>query len=708
MGRVLKPLLYAIGGLVALLVIGIIGILLFFDPNDYRENIAAQVKLATGRELVIEGDLEISVYPWLAIEIGRTRLGNGVGFGDEPFASFERASLSIRLIPMLIRRDIEISAADLDALHLNLAVNASGRGNWQDFIDASEAAAAAPVVTTPAEESDGKSGTLDISSIAIRDAAFSYSDAQTGDQFRLSDVNLVTGRVSATDPIPLSGGFGFELQPAGVSGNIEMETVLTFDTDAGVVRLDNLMIDGLLEGVTEIPTTLRFETASFEVNTGTETVSLEKIDMALLGLDIAADVEPFSYANEITLAAAIKVDAFSLRSLMQRLSIEPPETADPTALGKVIIDATARVNPSEIALTDLALTLDETLFTGELSIPQGDNDIYRLELEADSIDLDKYMAPAEEGATTTAADEAPIEIPSEMIRLINARGKLVIGDASLGGMRFENVTLGLNIDNGKLRLNPISATLFEGTYDGDVRIDASGDTPVMSVNENIKGVQLGALALAMFEQDNLNGTINGSFKLSGRGSDLAAIQSDLDGNISFEMLDGAWLGTDVWYELRRARSTIKQEPPPEPRLPVRTQFSQVRASGPVKNGVFTNNDLLAELPFMQITGKGSVNLVEATLDYRMQAKVISKPEFVGDDITADELKDFTKMVVPMRVSGSLTDPNIKVDVGKMLQEQAKREVEEKLKKELEKKVEKELEDVAKDKLKDKLKDLFKF
>ncbi len=205
MGRVLKPLLYAIVGLVALLVIGVIGILLFFDPNDYRENIAAQVKGATGRELVIEGDLEISVYPWLAIEIGRTRLGNGAGFGDEPFASFERASLSIRLIPMLIRRDIEISAADLDALRLNLAVNASGRSNWQDFIDASEAAPAAPVETLPTEESDGQSGTLDISSIAVRDASFSYSDAQTGDEFRLTNVNLVTGRVSPIDQIPRSG-----------------------------------------------------------------------------------------------------------------------------------------------------------------------------------------------------------------------------------------------------------------------------------------------------------------------------------------------------------------------------------------------------------------------------------------------------------------------------------------------------------------------
>ncbi len=103
---------------------------------------------------------------------------------------------------------------------------------------------------------------------------------------------------------------------------------------------------------------------------------------------------------------------------------------------------------------------------------------------------------------------------------------------------------------------------------------------------------------------------------------------------------------------------------------------------------------------MRVTGKGSVNLVEATLDYRMSAKVINKPEFVGDDITADELKDFTKMVVPMRVTGSLTSPKIKTDVGKMLKEQAKREVEDKIKKELDEK--------GKDKLKDKLKDIFKF
>lgn len=659
MGRVLKSLLLVIGGLIVLLVIGAVSFLLLFDPNDYRDDIAAEVKLATGRELIIEGDVEVSIFPWLAIEIGSTRLGNAAGFGDEPFASFERARLSIRLMPMLISRKLEVATADVDKLQLNLAIDNNGRSNWQDFIDASEAMATVPVPES-GDESESDSGALDISGMEIRDAAIRYSDAQAGGSYTLTELNLATGSMTSDEN--------------------------------NIIRIDGFSIDALVEGVADVPTTFRLETSSIEMDGNAEVISLDRVELSLLGLDISADVEPFSYADEITPIAAIQVDAFSLRNLMQRLDIEAPETADPNALGKVSIDATVRVSSTALALTDLTLVMDETTFTGELSIPQGDNDIYRLELTADSIDLDKYMAPAVEVESTAAADEPPIEIPSELIRLINARGSLKVGDANLGGMRFENVELGLNTNNGNLRLHPISATLFEGTYNGDVRIDASGDTPVMSVNERIEGVQLGALAQAMFEQDNISGTINGSFKLSGRGSDLAAIQRDLDGDISFELVDGAWEGTDIWYELRRARAAIKQEPAPEPQLPARTQFSQVRASGPVRNGVFSNNDLLAELPFMQLTGKGSVNLVEATVDYRISARVFDKPELIGDDISADELKDFTKTVIPIRVSGSLTAPSITPDVGKLLEEQVKKEVEDKIK----------------DKLEDKLKDLFKF
>ena len=71
MGRTPKTILYFVAGAVALLVIGAFAFLLLFDPNDYRDDIAVEVKLATGRELIIEGDVEVSIFPWLAIEFRR-------------------------------------------------------------------------------------------------------------------------------------------------------------------------------------------------------------------------------------------------------------------------------------------------------------------------------------------------------------------------------------------------------------------------------------------------------------------------------------------------------------------------------------------------------------------------------------------------------------------------------------------------------------
>jgi len=646
MGRMIKFVAYFIAAAAALLVVAIITVMVLFDVNDYREEIEIVVEKQTGREFFIDGEIGMAVFPWLAIEIPATRLGNGAGFGDEPFVSFDEANLSVRLMPLLMRREVQITTAELVGLNLNLAINNDGRSNWQDFIDASEAMDAIEAEDLSGVGADVSYRDLNIAGIEILDSAISYVDAQAGSNIQLRDLNIVLG---------------------GISG------------DADTIHLDGFSIDALLEGVAETPTAFGLETASLELNTASKSVALATVELALLGLDISAEVEPLSYAGDITPVAVIQVDAFSLRNLMQRLDVEAPETTDPTALGKVSIDATAKVSSTAIALTDLTMVLDDTTFNGELSIPQGSEDIYRIDLSADAIDLDRYMAPVAEGSADSDSADVPVEIPAEMIRLINARGNLTLDSAHLSGMQFEDVVLGLTTDDGVLRLHPFSATLFDGQYQGDIQIDASGNTPVISANERIEGVQLGALAMAMFDQDNISGTINGTFKLSGKGADLGAIQRDLGGSIALELIDGAYEGTDVWYELRKARAALRQEPPPEPTLPARTQFSNVSASGPVIEGVFRNDNLVVELPFMLITGKGAVNLPEATVDYRMSARVLEKPEFIGDDVTADELKDFTKTVIPMRVTGPLAAPSIKPDVQKLLQDRVKKEVEEKLK-----------------------------
>jgi len=668
MSRPIKILAWLIAAFVAVFALGAVFLLLFFDPNDFRDDIAEAVNKQTGRELLIEGDVSLAFFPWLAIEIGPTTLGNASGFGDKPFMEFDRAKLSIRLLPMLLRQEVAIGTAELEALTLNLQVNPQGGTNWDDLVAAEETAEA------EGDAAADKGSAIEVSGVDVRDTTITYEDRQTGDTYVLSGMNMQLGRVSDDgQPVPANGSFLFDMQPAGISGNIEMDTVLSFDASEGLVVFDGLKIEGVVEGVATSPTSLKFETDGIEVRTEDQVVTMRPLDLTVLGIDVGADIEPFSYAGAVEPVAAIRVDAFSPRSVMHLLDIEAPVTADPSALSSVLIEGKAAVKTNVVELSAVTIKLDDTTLKGTLSVPRSASGSYRFDLDADRIDLGRYMEPADESVEVAESGAVPVEIPSDLIQPLNARGNLRVASASLGNIEFENVVLGLNTANGRMRLHPISAGLFGGSYNGDVRVDVAGAMPVLSLDEKIQGVNLADLARAMFEQENVTGTISGGFNLTGRGNDTAAIQRSLDGNMAFELKDGTYEGTDIWYELRRARALLKGSAAPEPQLPPRTKFSSVTATGVVKEGVMRNDDLFAELPFMRLNGRGEVDLAAATVDYDLTARVLERPESL-QDVSEEELDDFTEAVIPLKITGPLSSPSVKPDVGKLLQKRVEEEV----------------------------------
>ncbi|HNP37854.1 MAG TPA: AsmA family protein [Woeseiaceae bacterium] len=708
MGRFVKYILIAVAVLVVVLLVAVVAFFLLFDPNDYRDRIATEVKTATGRDLVIEGDLGVKLFPWLAIELGRTELGNAEGFGAEPFASFDSAKLSVRVVPLLLHREVLIGTAELTGLDLNLAVNKSGRSNWQDLLEREDAVAGA----APADSAAGPAA-LDIGSIRVAGANLSYDDAQLGDHYQLRDLDISSGSVRAEQPIDLEGSFSFSAKPADISGDVEFRATASFAADA-VVELSAVVLDAKLNGVIDggVVVPVSFKAPLIRLATEQQRAEMGELELKVLDLDIKATVEPFSYASDPMPVATIDVAAFAPKSLMQSLKIEVPEMADPNALGKLRMDGKAKMTTDSVQLTGLTLVLDDTTFKGELSAPLGDGGLYRMKLAGDHINLDRYMAPTNEDAAAAAAgEEPPLEIPVELIRSLDAQASLTIAEVLLAGMQFADVEVGINNRNDKLRINPFTATFFDGSYQGDIQIDATGDVATLSVNEKIQDVSLAPLAKTLFEQDNITGLVNGNFVLSGRGNNMNDVQRNLNGNVSFTLKDGAYEGTDLWYELRRARALLKQEPAPAATLPARTPFSTVSATGKVTNGVMQNDDFLAELPFMQLQGKGSVNLVSSKVDYALSARVFDRPELVSK-ATPAEIADLTKVVVPLRITGTLTEPKIGVD----LADAAKARVADELKSRLLEKLDdggeenadgEEKEKDAKDLLKDKLKDLLK-
>jgi len=671
MGRLFKVLLWVVGGFAALFVLAAVALYVFFDPNDFREEISNSVKNQTGRDLTIEGEISLDIFPWLAVEVGSASLGNAPGFGDEPMASFERASFSVQLLPVILRQEVVVGTAAIEALRLNLNVNQSGVTNWEDLV---------PPESNDDGDAASESGSgIDVNSIEIVDATIRYADSGSGETITINELDLKIGRLKDDgSDVPLTAAMRLDVQPTGISGVFEFDTTLAFDVKTGLLRLKDVTLGGTIEGLAEIPTTIGLRTAAVDVATNESKVSLQTVDLTALDMHIIADVEPFSYQDQITPRATIAVETFSPRSMMQLFGVQPPETADPVALSRVTIDATAEITPTAIELSNVAITMDDSSFTGTLSVPTTSTGFYRFDLAGDSIELARYMEPADDSQSSAGAAAAPIEIPADLIKPLNARGKFTLGRVTFGNIVLENVSLGLNSSNGKMRVFPISSQLFGGAYNGDVRIDVSGPIPALSLNEKIAGVDLAKLAKAMFDQDNVTGDIDGSFTLAGRGKDMVAIQRNLSGNMSLELSDGTYAGTDVWYELRRARAILKGEQPPDPELPAKTEFSTVRMSGVVSDGIMRSNDLFAELPFMQLTGGGQVDIPAGTVDYRLTARILERPEFLRD-ATPEELDEFTEAVIPLKISGPLESPSIQPDLEKLLQKRVEDEIKEQLK-----------------------------
>jgi AsmA protein len=111
------------------------------DPDDYKPQLAAAVKEATGRTLTLGGKLRISRSLWPTIEANDVQLANLPGGSRADMARAEQIQAQLSL-PALLWRRIEIIKLTLIGPNI-LFEQVDGKPNWV-FDDAAEPAPAAP------------------------------------------------------------------------------------------------------------------------------------------------------------------------------------------------------------------------------------------------------------------------------------------------------------------------------------------------------------------------------------------------------------------------------------------------------------------------------------------------------------------------------------------------------------------------------------
>lgn len=229
---------------VLLLLALVAGALLLVDTADLRRTVAEQVEARTGRELRIDGELGISLFPWLGFELGPTRLANAGGFDRGPFLVLERAELRVRLLPLL-RREVAVDRVVLHGLRLNLARDAAGRGNWEDLLPE---ASAAPATASGSDATDATQGgglaasTVRIEGIELRDAALHWQDAASGQSLAVRDLALETGALAPGVSTPVR--LRLRLEPSGgPSLALALQTEASFEPATQTLRLAALAAD---------------------------------------------------------------------------------------------------------------------------------------------------------------------------------------------------------------------------------------------------------------------------------------------------------------------------------------------------------------------------------------------------------------------------------------------------------------------------------
>lgn len=181
--------------------------------------LAAEVKKATGRDLVIKGPTSVSFFPRARLRLADVALSGADGANGAPLFTAAAVEASADLVP-LIRGNRTIDTIRLEAPSLTLAVDGKGRGNWQFDVPGSSA--------------------LGVGTLELTRATLAFTDARNGTSARAGGVEGTLNDVTATRVGAFSLRNGALAWSGGGAG-----TSVTATVDRGAIAGEKLSGNGL-------------------------------------------------------------------------------------------------------------------------------------------------------------------------------------------------------------------------------------------------------------------------------------------------------------------------------------------------------------------------------------------------------------------------------------------------------------------------------
>ncbi len=672
MGKPFKIILSTIAAMVLLLIAAACILPFVIDPNDFKPEIVAVVKDKTGRDLVLDGDLKLSLLPWIGISTGKIALGNVPGFQDRPFATIEESNVKVLLVPLLSRK-IEVSRVVLKGLVINLARNEQGVANW-DAPTGSESTAPVEAIGKQDQQPAPTAAlaAFAIGGIAIENARINWEDRKAGRHLELKDLNLNTDKFTFDQPLGIAASLTVLDSRFNAAQAIKLNTELSVNRqlDTFALRHSDLQVISSGETVPGKSLTTALSVADIALDMSRQTAKIERLQLKSGDMTLSAEITGTSIKDKPVFEGSVSIAPFSPAKAMRQLAIALPAMRDATALSKLSGNFDLAATADSADLQNLAVTLDDTQIKGAVGIKDFAQAAISFNLNIDALDVDRYLPPADKSSKPIASPAVLLAagasaLPLEVLRKLNADGAVALAKLKVNGLAMQDIHINLNAKNGVLTTQQSIKQFYRGTYSGNLSMDTHGDKSALAVNEKIDHVQIEPLLKDFQGEARMSGIVTASAQLQGQGHKADELKSTLNGQLSFLFKDGVIKGFNLQKIIDQGKALIN-EPVPADHKNDQTLFSEMSGTATIANGLIQNNDLVATSSKLRVDGKGSVNLNSEILDYKVDAKLLS-------EATAAE-PESVKGSIAVNIGGTLSKPSYTIDIASLLTDKNKAKI----------------------------------
>jgi len=595
------------GGLVAAALIGA-GVLAYLVSRlDVSGEVERAVESATGRDVIIAGDVGVSYWPVLGLRAERVTLANVDGGRAPSFIEAEEIDIGVEIRP-LFDRQVVVRRFVLQRPRIALEVDAEGQPNWI----LTPRPAPGPTPTQPRDPGLDV-GRTSLREVRISNGEVSFFDARRASGWLVGDVDVRTALDGMEQPMRARGSVRY----AGERVELEAEftrpgalirgqsTPVSLDIEGDLIEAEfrgqTLASSGELSGLVKAHgPSLRRLTAwlgsPIQGGVGFERFAVQgrlqigggayNFSNAGFAIDMLRGRGDFvlSERNERPYLSG-RLELFDFDFNPYLTGRQPPQLDEDQIIAAAAAPATA---PAQSAGAETPVS---TTPTAEIAA-----------VEAPSRALDVRSAPSEQ----------PIDFSG--MRAFDADIELTTAAVLVQRMRIDSSRANLVLNEGYLAATLHNLRLYGGSGRGRFEVDAR--QPMARIVQDLAFSNLDARRFLTdaINYPNIEGRAEVALNLRTEGRTQTEMLAALDGRSHIEVISGTLHGVDLGGVATTIRNALRGELiAPEARSP----FEGMSATFAISNGVFASDDLSFNTDDLRIPGIGLIDVPQRRLDMRL-------------------------------------------------------------------------------------------